>query len=139
MDVLTPTMVHPLVAINQAYDLTKPPISAGPKQTTSASAVTLTGKATVVTLRRATPTAANGIDKVGYTITGWKWTQVSGNAAAITSPGLATTTVTGLTQGAYVFQLTTTDNTTGTNTATDTVVVKAPAAGAPAPNAWPSQ
>jgi len=139
MDVLTPTMVHPLVAINQAYDLTKPTISAGPKLTTSASSVTLTGKATAVTLTKATATAANGIDKVGYTITGWKWTQVSGNAAAITSPGLATTTVTGLTPGTYVFQLVTTDNNTGTNMARDTVVVTAPGAGVPVANAGPSQ
>ncbi|MBC8034483.1 MAG: carbohydrate-binding protein [Chitinophagaceae bacterium] len=37
------------------------------------------------------------------------WTKVSGGAATITNPSLASTTVTGLSQGVYVFRLTTSD------------------------------
>src|SRR5260221_342056 len=135
MDVLTPTMVHPLVAINQAYDLTKPTISAGPKLTTSASSVTLTGKATAVTL------TGSG-SETGGTITGYKWNMVSGpSLASINSANLATTTVTGLAQGVYIFQLTVTDAAGVTGTATVQVTVNAAPVvpGTPSANAGSNQ
>ncbi|HEU0109591.1 MAG TPA: hypothetical protein VFQ73_01890, partial [Flavisolibacter sp.] len=43
-------------------------------------------------------------------IASYQWTKVSGGAATITSPSSASTTITGLVQGSYVFRLTVTDN-----------------------------
>jgi hypothetical protein len=44
------------------------------------------------------------------TIASYAWTKISGGAATITSPASASTTVTGLVQGAYTFRLTATDD-----------------------------
>jgi hypothetical protein len=55
------------------------------------------------------------------TISTYAWTRVSGTGGTITSPAAATTTVTGLSVGTYVYQLTVTDN-NGAQ-ATDQVVV----------------
>jgi len=84
-----------------------PTANAGPDQTiVLPSAVTLVG---------------SGTDTDG-TITTFAWTKVSGPAAGtITTPGAATTTVTGLSQGTYVFRLTVTDN--NGSTGTDTIQV----------------
>ena len=49
------------------------------------------------------------------------WTQLSGNNATITSPSSASTTITGLSGGIYVFQLTVTDSTGITATSNITV------------------
>jgi predicted peptidase len=53
--------------------------------------------------------AGTGTDSDG-TISSYAWSKVSGGAATIVSPTAATTSVTGLVAGAYVFRLTVTDN-----------------------------
>jgi hypothetical protein len=126
LDVLTPTTVHPLSAPFQNYNFTPPSIHAGPDQTIAASTVLLSGSATPPLLIKATPAAANGIDTVDYRIVSWKWEKVKGPGGKITSPNSPTTTVTGLSPGIYIFNLRTTDNNTGTQSATVTITVKAP-------------
>jgi hypothetical protein len=51
----------------------------------------------------------SGTDPDGI-ISSYSWTKVSGGTATITSPSSASTTVTGLTAGPYIFRLTVTDN-----------------------------
>lgn len=85
-----------------------PAVNAGSDQTITlpASTVTLQGSAT---------------DSDG-TIASYSWTQVSGPAqASITAPGAATTTVTGLVAGKYIFRLAITDNNSGS--ASDDVTI----------------
>jgi len=73
---------------------TPPVVNAGNDQATTATTITLTGSAT----------SANAA------ISTYSWTKISGpGTPAITSPAAATTTVTGLTEGVYVFRLTATD------------------------------
>jgi hypothetical protein len=67
--------------------------------------------------------SGSGIDN--GTITGYAWTKLSGGTATITSASSASTTVTGLQPGVYVFQLTVTDNTSSTGSDTITVNVTA--------------
>jgi hypothetical protein len=122
-DVLVPTLVHPLTAMIQGYNFTAPSISAGPNQTVTSSTVTLTGTAQALQMVKNTTKSANGIDTWGYNIVSYQWTKVSGNGGTITSPGSATTTVTGLTNGVYVFNLVATDNNTGTQSANVTITV----------------
>jgi hypothetical protein len=71
-----------------------PVVNAGSNQTVSSTSTTLSGSAT----------DADG------TIASYLWTKVSGNGSTITSPNAASTTVTGLTPGSYVFNLKATDN-----------------------------
>jgi hypothetical protein len=47
---------------------------------------------------------------VDGTITTYLWTKISGTGGSITTPSAVATTITGLTQGVYVFRLTVTDN-----------------------------
>jgi predicted peptidase len=54
------------------------------------------------------------------TITSYAWTKISGGTATITSPSSVTTTVTGLAQGIYVFQLSLNG---GASMASDTITV----------------
>lgn len=76
------------------------------------SSVTLSGSGTV-----------NGS---ATSITGYAWTTMSGpNSPTIVSPTTASTSVTGLIQGTYVFKLTVTDNNGQTGSATMQVVVAA--------------
>src|SRR5690606_8077455 len=49
-------------------------------------------------------------DDTDGTIVAYSWRKISGGAATITSQTTASTTVTGLTQGTYRFELTVTDN-----------------------------
>ncbi len=88
---------------------TPPTANAGPDQsiTLPANSVTLSG---------------SGTDP-GGAITAYSWTKVSGGAATITSPSAASTTVTGLAQGSYVFRLTVTDNGSPGLTGSDDVTV----------------
>lgn len=74
---------------------TPPIVNAGSNQLLNNSTVstTLSGSAT-----------DNG------TISAYQWSKVSGPSATITTPNSATTTVTGLSAGTYVFRLTATDN-----------------------------
>lgn len=76
---------------------TPPVANAGPNQTVQlpVSSITLTGSGTT----------QNG------TITGYLWSLVSGpNVPVITTPGSASTTVTGVVTGVYIFQLMVVDN-----------------------------
>jgi len=57
------------------------------------------------------------------TITAYKWTKVSGAAATIAQPNAATSTISGLVAGVYVFELTVTDNNNSTASAQVTVTV----------------
>ncbi|RYY48274.1 MAG: T9SS type A sorting domain-containing protein [Chitinophagaceae bacterium] len=95
-----------IVTVNGAAN-TAPTVNAGPDQTIElpASNVNLNG-------------AASDADG---SISSYQWTKVSGGAATIASPASAATTVTGLTQGSYTFQLKVTDNAGAT--ATDNIVI----------------
>lgn len=65
----------------------------------------------------------SGTDPDG-TIIGYSWVKISGpTGGAITSPANATTTVTGLTQGTYTYQLTVTDNKGLTGSAITQIIV----------------
>lgn len=80
----------------------------------------------VITAANVTPSVNAGTDQTiqlpaGVTLSGsatdgdgsvssYLWTKVSGGSATITSPTSSTTTVTGLSAGTYIFQLTATDN-----------------------------
>jgi hypothetical protein len=86
-----------------------PVVNAGTNQTITspASSVTLSGSAT----------DADG------TIASYLWTKVSGTGGTITTPNAASTTVTGLTAGSYVFNLQATDNVGATGNKTVTITV----------------
>jgi hypothetical protein len=91
-----------------------PVVTAGTNQSIQlpASSVTLTGSA---------------VPAGGNTISTYAWTQVSGPATyTIVTPNAASTMVTGLVQGVYVFQLTATDNAGTSGSATVQVAVVAP-------------
>ena len=112
------------IIVNAAGPAVNPPTAlAGNTQTITlpANSVTLTGA---------------GTSASGHTIT-YAWTKLSGGAGAITTPGSATTTVTGLVQGAYVFRLTVTqdDNQTATSDVTINVNAAAPVNQSPTANA----
>jgi hypothetical protein len=94
--------VNPATSTNQS-----PVVNAGTDQTITlpVNSVTLTGTAS---------------DPDG-TIASYLWTKVSGTGGTITTTGAASTTVTGLTAGSYVFNLKVTDN--GGATASDNITV----------------
>ncbi len=125
-DIIKPTMVHPLTARWQTYNLTLPSIHVSSDPVTTNSTILLKGSATPPLLIKATPLAFNGIDTAGYKIVSWQWTKKKGAGGRITAPTAARTTVTGLTQGVYTFNLLTTDSNTGTQSADITITVKAP-------------
>ena len=84
------------VTVNPAGNI-PPTANAGPDQTITlpTNTVTLSG---------------SGTDADGN-ITAYLWTKISGpTAGTITNPNSATTTVTGLVQGVYSFELRVTDN-----------------------------
>jgi hypothetical protein len=112
-----------LVGAAPANDL--PNANAGLDQTITlpASSVTLSG---------------SGTDADG-TIASYAWSKVSGAAATITSPASASTTITGLSAGSYVFRLTVTDNSGAT--ASDDVIITVNTATnqLPVANAGPDQ
>lgn len=73
--------------------ITTPTANAGPDKTITlpTSSVTLTG---------------SGTAGAGHTISSYTWSRISGpNTPVITSPAAASTTITGLMQGTYVFRL----------------------------------
>jgi hypothetical protein len=89
-----------------------PTANAGPDQTIQfpvLSSVTLSG---------------SGSDPDG-SIVSYLWTKVSGIHGNITSPNSASTTVTGLVVGTYIFRLTVTDNKGETDTDDVTITVRA--------------
>jgi PA14 domain/Secretion system C-terminal sorting domain/PKD domain len=72
-------------------------------------------------------------------IISYAWTLVSGTGGSITSANSASTTVTGLTQGVYIYKLTVTDNGDSTASAMDTITVKQAAILPPIANAGADQ
>ncbi|MGB4844402.1 MAG: T9SS type A sorting domain-containing protein, partial [Ferruginibacter sp.] len=103
-----------------------PTANAGPNQTITlpTNSVTLSG---------------SGVDPDG-SITGYLWRKVSGPAAGtITNPTSAVTTVTGMAQGVYQFELTVTDNNNATGKDTMQVTVNAAPNIPPTANAGPDQ
>jgi len=124
LDILTPTMVHPLQATFQLYDFNKPTLSAAPNQAISTPATTLTATGNPALLIARTHPPANGIDTAGYSWVSYAWSQLSGpSTASISSPAAKSTTVSGLVNGTYVFRVLATDNNTGQDTAQVQVVV----------------
>jgi hypothetical protein len=92
---------------------TPPVVDAGVNQTVQlpAASITLTGTATT---------------EAGTTIRAYLWSMVSGpNVPVITSPGSATTTVTNLTAGTYIFQLMATNSEGLTGVDTTKILVNA--------------
>jgi hypothetical protein len=116
------------VTVNAAVVAGPPVSNAGSDQTITlpTSSVTLTGSGS----------ETNG------TIVSYAWTQLSGpSTASFGSAGLATTTASGLVQGVYRFELTVTDNSGMTATATVQVTVNAAPVvpGPPSANAGSNQ
>lgn len=109
------------VTVNAAVNL--------PPTANAGSDITITLPTNSVTL------VGSGTDADG-TIASYAWSRVSGPTTyTITSPASASTTVTGLVQGTYVFRLTVTDNAGATATDNVTVTVNAAPNQAPTANA----
>ncbi|MGH2566161.1 MAG: PKD domain-containing protein, partial [Ginsengibacter sp.] len=104
-----------VITVNPAANV-PPTANAGSNQTITlpTNSVTLSG---------------SGTDPDG-TISSYAWTKISGPAATITNTSSASTTVTGLTQGVYQFQLKVTDNSAATDLDTVQITVN-PAANVP--------
>ncbi len=103
-----------------------PSANAGADQTITlpANSITLTG---------------SGADPDG-TISSYSWSKLSGPAeGTITSPSSASTTITGLAQGVYIFRLTVTDNSGATGTDDIQITVNAATNQPPSANAGPDQ
>jgi pimeloyl-ACP methyl ester carboxylesterase len=82
-----------------------------------------------ITLPTSATTLTGGATDADGTISTYAWTKFNGPAAgAIATPTAATTNLTGLVQGAYVFRLTVTDNNGATSSDDVTVTVNAAAA-----------
>ncbi len=108
------------------YQTNIPPIAnAGSDQTITlpVNNVTLTG---------------SGTDADG-TIANYSWTKISGPSSVITNSNNSTTTVTGLLQGTYKFELKVTDDVGATNVDTVQVIVNPPANIPPVANAGTDQ
>ncbi|MBC7946775.1 MAG: T9SS type A sorting domain-containing protein [Chitinophagaceae bacterium] len=107
-------------------------VNAAPNQAPTANAganFTLTLPSNSTTLN------GGGADSDG-TIAGYAWTRISGPTTfTLGTPTAATTTLTGLVQGTYVFRLTVTDNSGATAIDDVTVTVNAAANVAPTANA----
>lgn len=97
-----------------------------PPPTTNKAPVANAGADVTITLPTSTVTLnGSGSDADGY-VAGFKWTKVSGPTTfSIATPDAASTSVTKLVEGTYVFRLTATDNVNGTGTDDVTVTVKA--------------
>jgi hypothetical protein len=100
------------IIVNPA--LNQPPVAeAGNNQT-------ITLPVDMVTVDASASTAG-----AGETIISYLWTKLTGGVAAITTPDAASTTLTGLAQGVYTFQVLVTNNNNLTSTDTVTVTVNA--------------
>lgn len=119
LDNPTFTLVTPLTAVGKTLNFQLPNIGAGTNQsiTLSSTTVTATGHPALLI------NAANSTDTIRFTVASWLWTKVSGPAATITSPNSKSTTITGLSNGSYVFQDLMTDNYGGTDTGKVQIVV----------------
>ena len=114
------------VTVNAAPTNIPPTANAGPDQsiTLPANSVTLNG---------------SGNDPDG-SITAYLWTKISGPACTITNPNSASTSVTGMLQGTYRFELSVTDNNGAYGRDTMQVTVNAaPTNIPPTANAGPDQ
>lgn len=110
-DVLAPTKVDPMTAKTKPVAFIAPVVNAGADQKIATDTVQLTGSATPGTT---------------YAIKSLIWTKTSGPACKIVDDGMGHATISGLTSGAYVFQLTMTDNNGATNADTVTITVAIP-------------
>lgn len=106
-----------------------------PNQAPSANA----GANQTITLPTNTVTLTGSGTDVDGSIVSYNWVKVSGGSATITSVNSAATTVTGLTEGAYTFKLTVTDNSGASATATVQVTVLPRPNQAPTANAGSNQ
>lgn len=70
-----------------------------------ASAPTTPVNGTIITLPTSSVSLVDASTAPGYSIVQWNWTKISGTGGTITSPTSSATTITGLTQGNYIFQL----------------------------------
>ncbi len=91
----------------------------------------------VLTLPVSSTTLSGSATDADGTVVAYAWEQVSGpTTATMATPNLASTTISALIQGTYIFKITATDNSGGTGTDQVTVTVKAaPANIPPVPNA----
>ena len=121
LDVLKPTLRTPIgVKPTQTtiYNFTPYTVKTANQNISNKSSTTLSATATASVLK------FPGKPDYGYKIVKYQWTQVSGpNTAVIASPNALNTPVTGLVTGTYVFSIQTTDNNTGTISATATITV----------------
>ena len=87
--------------------------------------VAITGAAQTITLPVSSTSliGTSSYDPDGVIIS-YAWMLVSGTGGTITTPSAATTTVTGLTQGTYIYKLTVTDDKNSQSSALDTIFVK---------------
>ncbi len=109
------------------------------KAATATAPVANAGTNQTIMLPVSTVTLAGSATSSG-TISGYKWSQVSGPAGGtISNATSASTTVSGLVQGVYSFELTVTDNTGATAKATVQVTVNANNNIAPKAQAGPDQ
>ena len=115
------------VTVNAAAGNIPPTANAGPDQT-----ITLPTNFVIL--------AGNGTDPDG-TIVAYLWTRISGPAAGtITNPGTAATSVTGMVQGTYQFELRVTDDNGAIDRDTMQVIVNPASSNiAPSANAGPDQ
>ena len=88
------------------------------------SPVAIAGETHAITLPASSVTlnGSSSYDVDGF-ITGFNWVKLSGPTAVITTNNTAITTVTGLTQGNYIFQLNVSDNLGATGSSTVQVTV----------------
>ncbi len=101
-----------IITVNPASIANQPPVANAGNDTTIAL------PSTTASLNASASTAPTG------NITTYQWSQLSGpNSSDILSPNAVTTNVSGLTAGAYVFQVTVTDNSGVASTDTVTVMV----------------
>ncbi|MBK7558141.1 MAG: T9SS type A sorting domain-containing protein [Chitinophagaceae bacterium] len=114
------------VTVNAGATNTPPSANAGPDQT-----ITLPTNTVIL--------SGSGIDPDGF-ITAYLWTKVAGPAAGtITNPNSAATSVTGLVQGVYQFELRVTDNNNAFGRDTVQITVNAASNIPPTANAGPDQ
>lgn len=107
-------------------DPTNPPTSNRGPVANAGAPQTITLPTSSVTLR------GSGSDADGI-ISSYSWTKTSGNGGSILTPNAATTNVTGLTAGTYVYNLRVTDNSGATANSSVTVTVN-PATTTPPPS-----
>ena len=93
--------------------------SAGGNISPSANA----GTDQTITLPTSSVTLSGSGTDIDGSITAYAWTKISGTGGTIVSPSSASTSVTGLTAGTYVFRLTVTDNASATGTDDITITV----------------